>query len=268
MVLPKEEDYDEVAEFLETCSSALLQGLPSPSMSDTLFLNEDVDGEGGGEEKGVISAIVEDSHNGSSSSPLTTGFVGLPKPTEGLNEAGPPPFLRKAYEMVDDPKTDCLVSWSCGGRSFVVWDQHEFSEHLLLKYFKHRNFSSFIRQLNTYGFKKIDPDRWEFASEGFQGGKWYLLKSIKRRSRNNKHGRGSALVRDKGTVPHKSNDLEILQNDQDALRADIVQLRQQEEDSRSTISAMEERFRCTELRQHNMFMFLAIAVKNRVTLRN
>ncbi|KAI4376527.1 hypothetical protein MLD38_014278 [Melastoma candidum] len=262
MVLPKEEDDDEVVEFLQTCSSTLLHGLPSPSM---MVLNEDADGGGGGGgEKGTISAVVEDSRNGSPSSSSTTGSVGLPKPMEGLNEAGPPPFLRKAYEMVDDPRTDSLVSWSGGGSSFVVWDQHEFSKHLLPKYFKHRNFSSFIRQLNTYGFKKIDPDRWEFGNEGFQWGKRHLLKTIKRRSRNNKHGRGSASVKDKGTMLHELNDLEVLQKDQDALREDIVQLRCQEENSRSAISAMEERIRCTELRQHNMFMFLAKAVKSPV----
>lgn len=74
----------------------------------------------------------------------------LPKPIEGLHEAGPPPFLNKTYQMVDDPETDPIVSWIQGRDSFVVWDSHEFSKHLLPKYFKHCNFSSFIRQLNTY----------------------------------------------------------------------------------------------------------------------
>lgn len=73
-----------------------------------------------------------------------------PGPMEGLNEAGPPPFLKKTFEMVEDPETDSVVSWSENRDSFVVWDQHEFSKDLLPKYFKHQNFSSFIRQLNTY----------------------------------------------------------------------------------------------------------------------
>ncbi|KDO53779.1 hypothetical protein CISIN_1g038071mg [Citrus sinensis] len=35
----------------------------------------------------------------------------LPKPMEGLNEVGSPPFLRKIYEMVEDLETNPAVSW-------------------------------------------------------------------------------------------------------------------------------------------------------------
>uniref|UniRef100_A0A1J3EZ50 Heat stress transcription factor A-7a n=1 Tax=Noccaea caerulescens TaxID=107243 RepID=A0A1J3EZ50_NOCCA len=73
-----------------------------------------------------------------------------PKPIEGLHEMGPPPFLIKTFEIVEDPNTDHIVSWNRGGTSFVVWDLHSFSTVLLPRHFKHSNFSSFIRQLNTY----------------------------------------------------------------------------------------------------------------------
>ncbi|GAY31705.1 hypothetical protein CUMW_286170, partial [Citrus unshiu] len=39
------------------------------------------------------------------------GGGSLPRPMEGLNEVGLPPFLRKIYEMVEDPETDPVVSW-------------------------------------------------------------------------------------------------------------------------------------------------------------
>lgn len=73
-----------------------------------------------------------------------------PQPMEGLHDSGPPPFLTKTFDMVDDPNTNYIVSWSRGGSSFVVWDPHSFSTNLLPRYFKHNNFSSFVRQLNTY----------------------------------------------------------------------------------------------------------------------
>lgn len=62
----------------------------------------------------------------------------------------PAPFLSKTYDLVDDPSTNHVVSWSETGGSFVVWDPTEFAKDLLPMYFKHNNFSSFVRQLNTY----------------------------------------------------------------------------------------------------------------------
>ncbi|KAJ6869780.1 hypothetical protein NC651_034484 [Populus alba x Populus x berolinensis] len=93
----------------------------------------------------------------------------------------PTPFLTKTFKIVDDHTIDDVISWNEDGSSFIVWNPTLFSRDLLPKFFKHNNFSSFVRQLNTYGFRKVVPDRWEFSNECFRKGEKNLLCEIQRR---------------------------------------------------------------------------------------
>ncbi|KAF5743062.1 hypothetical protein HS088_TW09G01124 [Tripterygium wilfordii] len=204
---------------------------------------------------------VENTNRNGNGSPSSSSSVGLPKPMEGLHESGPPPFLKKTFEMVEDPETDSVVSWSKNLDSFVVWDSHEFSKNLLPKYFKHSNFSSFIRQLNTYGFRKIDSDRWEFANEGFRGGNKDLLKNISRRRRfeKQKQGATSHVISSK---PALEAEVQSLMTDQNMLRGEILKLRQQQLEADDQIGAVGERIRTAEFKQLQMFIFFIKATKN------
>ncbi|KAL4035107.1 hypothetical protein IC575_003782 [Cucumis melo] len=104
---------------------------------------------------------------------------------ESQKANNPAPFLSKTYDLVEDPTTDHIVSWGQSLTTFIVWRPSEFATHILPNYFKHNNFSSFVRQLNTYGFKKIVAERWEFGNENFKKGEKQLLLEIQRRKSHN-----------------------------------------------------------------------------------
>ncbi|GLJ29745.1 hypothetical protein SUGI_0586990 [Cryptomeria japonica] len=144
-----------------------------------------------------------------------------------MDRNGATPFQTKTYAIVDDPSTDAIVSWSAGNNSFLVKDPHHFSLHLLPLHFKHCSFSSFVRQINTYGFRKVDLDRWEFAHECFLRGQKHLLNSIRRRrSRHNQsHGGGSQL----GPKYDLEGEFQRLNEDQDAIVMEVVQLKEEQE---------------------------------------
>ncbi|KAK7380272.1 hypothetical protein VNO78_32780 [Psophocarpus tetragonolobus] len=104
-----------------------------------------------------------------------------PTPAADSQRSIPTPFLTKTYQLVDDQSIDDVISWNDDGSTFIVWNPTVFARDLLPKYFKHNNFSSFVRQLNTYGFRKVVPDRWEFSNECFRRGEKRLLCEIQRR---------------------------------------------------------------------------------------
>ncbi|KAF9618595.1 hypothetical protein IFM89_002290 [Coptis chinensis] len=207
--------------------------------------------------------------------------VPAPRPMEGLHDSGPPPFLNKTFDMVDDPSTDNIVSWSRGGNSFVVWDPHTFSMTLLPRYFKHSNFSSFVRQLNTYvqfselglsgvgfyilqGFRKVDPDRWEFANEGFLRGQKHLLKNIRRRKAPShpslqQNAFGPCVEVGRFGL---DGDIDQLRREKQVLMTELGKLRQQQQNTQSQLQAMELRLQGTEQKQQQMMTFLARAMQN------
>ncbi|PIN23514.1 Heat shock transcription factor [Handroanthus impetiginosus] len=182
----------------------------------------------------------------------------------------PPPFLSKTYDMVDDPATDAVVSWSKSNNSFVVWNVPEFARDLLPKYFKHNNFSSFVRQLNTYGFRKVDPDRWEFANEGFLRGHKHLLKSINRRKPSHAQGQpqpaqvqnpsvGSCIEVGKFGI---EEEVERLKRDKNVLMQELVRLRQQQQSTDNQLQTVGQRVHVMEQRQTQMMSFLAKAMQS------
>ena len=63
-------------------------------------------------------------------------------------------FLRKTYRMIDTCGSQ-IASWTTDGEMFVVKNPISFETTIIPQYFDHKKLSSFSRQLNFYGFKKM-----------------------------------------------------------------------------------------------------------------
>lgn len=108
--------------------------------------------------------------------------------------ADAPVFLQKTYDMIESSDAE-VACWSESGRSFIIKQPREFARSMLPRYFKHNNFSSFVRQLNFYGFRKHKKDEivisveedeskgwWEFYHDKFVRGRQELMAQIRRKT--------------------------------------------------------------------------------------
>lgn len=105
--------------------------------------------------------------------------------------------------MINDTRFQNRITWSPSGSSFFIYNAKAFANQVLPVYFKHGNFSSFVRQLNMYGFHKINKsttssrqhhtqqhhqppspegDVWEFSHTQFMRDRSDLLPQIRRKT--------------------------------------------------------------------------------------
>jgi len=148
--------------------------------------------------------------------------------------ASVPAFLSKLWKMVDNPESDDLVAWTNSGSSFVILDQMQFSKMILPYYYKHSNISSFIRQLNMYGFHKIsgvesgslksEEESLEFAHQFFLRGQEGLLDNIKRKVK-------MKIKSD----PYSLSDMEKVNN----VLSEVEQIKERQESIEERISAVQ-----------------------------
>ena len=68
-------------------------------------------------------------------------------------KASPASFLLKLREVLarEDP---AVISWDGDGR-ITIGDPKRLGDEVLARYFRHGNFSSFQRQLNYFGYYKV-----------------------------------------------------------------------------------------------------------------
>ncbi|KAM3133186.1 hypothetical protein pb186bvf_014762 [Paramecium bursaria] len=88
------------------------------------------------------------------------------------------------FTILFNPNLQDIICFNEQGSAFIVKDQVKLSQEILPITFKHQNFSSFIRQLNMYGFKKIRNvnNQNEFSHQYFRRGCESLMQNIIRRN--------------------------------------------------------------------------------------
>ena len=68
------------------------------------------------------------------------------------------PFISKLKLLLSDDKYQKVIHWSERGGAILITDDEAFERQVLdesAEMFKTRNFTSFVRQLNMYGFRKV-----------------------------------------------------------------------------------------------------------------
>ncbi|KAK4052862.1 SEA (Seh1-associated) complex subunit [Microbotryomycetes sp. JL221] len=94
----------------------------------------------------------------SDSDPRTTSQT--PDLSAGTVEKARPlitPFISKLARLLDDPTTDHLIRWTNDGTSFTFAHKSSQLLELFSKLFRHNKLASFVRQLNIYGFIRLQP---------------------------------------------------------------------------------------------------------------
>jgi len=115
------------------------------------------------------------------------------------------------------------------------------------------------------GFRKVHPDRWEFAHESFLRGQTHLLPRIVRRK---KRGEGaasscSAAAGDAGCAAiggedrHQEQEGQLDQEEREALLEEVQRLRREQTAIAEELAQMSRRLQATERRPDQLMSFLA-----------
>ena len=96
-------------------------------------------------------------------------------------------FLLKLYQILENPEYKKIITWIDNEKGFIIENLYDFTENILPKYYRHKNYSSFVRQLNMYDFhkKKNLENKFIFHHENFIKDKKDLIKKIKRKNKRN-----------------------------------------------------------------------------------
>ncbi|CAN8302126.1 unnamed protein product [Cochlearia groenlandica] len=98
----------------------------------------------------------------------------------GIEKNGDEAFLTRLYNMVNDPATDSIASWTESGKSFIVPNPIEFAKYVMHNKLMSRIMPSILTGVG-YNFKSVGLVMdTEFANDNFVRGQPQLMKNIPR----------------------------------------------------------------------------------------
>ena len=91
---------------------------------------------------------------------LTDGSISIGGARKTIGEIRQAKLPAKLEHMLSDPSFASIVGWMPHGRAWKVFQPQEFTERVLPLYFESSNYSSFIRIVNAWGFRRFStgPD--------------------------------------------------------------------------------------------------------------
>ncbi|ELP89470.1 HSF type DNA-binding domain containing protein, partial [Entamoeba invadens IP1] len=163
----------------------------------------------------------------------------------------PPPgtsvvaFISKLYELVNNHETSTYICWSeeFNKKAIIIPDPVEFSKVILPKFFKHSNICSFVRQLNIYGFRKLETQSgFCFRHESFIADHPELLPNIQRKKPSTQ----------KKKQPQQSQPNEDQSSVYQYLLTQLMQLQKQTVDTQQQINSLKEMLYQMKIREDAM----------------
>ncbi|NP_001118221.1 heat shock transcription factor 1a [Oncorhynchus mykiss] len=187
-----------------------------------------------------------------------------------------PAFLMKLWTLIEDPDTDPLICWSPNGNSFHVFDQGQFSKDVLPRYFKHSNMTSFVRQLNMYGFRKVvhieqgglvkpEKDDMEFQHPYFIRGQEPLLENIKRKVTNVSNAKHEDLKMSSDDVSKILTNVQNIKGKQETIDSQIIAMKHENETLWREVASLRQKHVQQQKVVNKLIQFLVTLVQsNRV----
>lgn len=140
-------------------------------------------------------------------------------------------FITKLYQMLNDAEshdteTYAVVSWGLTKDSVLIKEQGALGTRVLPRYFKHGNVSSFVRQLNMYGFRKRAAKTMEFYSPLFMKDRPDLLDKLQRAPvQRSPRPSTKLLAKLESRMVRLEGEQVALRRENEALRSNLAELR-------------------------------------------